>query len=296
MEAGALRRFLESIPPDLLAVRGDGDGVRVAVIDSGVESSHPAIRGRVERSVEIRAPGGCSAPGASPPPGPPRTLAAKPRGSFIHSGMGERWSACEAEPSDPVGHGTACAGLILRLAPACRIWSVRVLGEGARGAGAALLAAIDWALAEGAHVVNMSLGTRNPELADPLRARTDRAYRAGAILVAAAGNLPGVWSFPSVFSSLIGVDGAAIDDPEGFFFRFGARSEIEAPGVYVRAPWHGGGERIVTGTSFACPHVSGHVARLLSANPGLRPFHVKTVLYAIGIENARRAGTTMEAA
>ncbi|MDI7267800.1 MAG: hypothetical protein QME96_07390, partial [Myxococcota bacterium] len=58
MEAGALRRFLESIPPDLPAVRGDGDGVRVAVIDSGVESSHPAIRGRVERSVEIRHSGG----------------------------------------------------------------------------------------------------------------------------------------------------------------------------------------------------------------------------------------------
>lgn len=265
METGALRRFLESIPSGLMESLGDGRGVAVAVVDSGVDAEHPAVAGHVERSIEVRR-------------------------------AGDHWAAVEADPEDAAGHGTACAGIVLRLAPACRIWNIRVLGEGARGSGAALLAALDWAIAERAHVINMSLGTRNADLADALRARTDRAYRAGVILVAAASNLPGSWSFPSIFSSLIAVDSAAIEDPERFYFRFGTESEIEAPGVYIRAPWPGGGEKIVTGTSFACPHASGHVARLLSGNPGLKPFQVKTLLYAIGLDNARRDGKLSEAA
>jgi subtilisin family serine protease len=260
MEGGALRGFLEAIPPELLAARGDGAGVRVAVIDSGVDASHPALAGRVEKSVEVRR-------------------------------AGDGWAIAESEPADPAGHGTACAGIVLRLAPAARIWSVRMLGETTRGAGAALLAALDWAIDAGAHVINVSLGTRNADLAEPLRARIDRAYRARAIVVAAASNLPGVRSLPSIFSSLVAVDSAAFDDPERFTFRFGAETELEAPGIYVRAPWPGGGEKIVTGTSFACPHVSGHVARLLSANPGLKPFQVKTLLYAIGLRNAGPQGT-----
>jgi len=265
MDRGALRRFLEAIPPELLAARGDGSGVRVAVIDSGVDPLHPALLGRVERSVGV-----------------------------VRDGTG--WRVDDVEPGDAAGHGTACAGIVLRLAPAARIWSVRVLGGEARGCGGALLAALDWAVASGAHVLNVSVGTRNPELADPLRARIDRAYRANAIVVAAASNLPGQRSFPSVFTSLIAVDGAAIEDPERFYFRCGAESEIEAPGIYIRAPWPGGGEKLVTGTSFACPHVSGHVARLLSANPGLRPFQVKTILYAAGLAHARRDGRAQEAA
>jgi len=265
VESGALRRFLEAIPAGLLACRGDGDGVVVAVVDSGVDAGHPALGGRVERSV-----------------------AAAP--------AGRGWQVADVEPGDAAGHGTACAGIVLRLAPACRLWSVRALGGDARGQGAALLASLDWAIAEGAAVINVSLGTRNPDLADALRSRVDRAYRAGAIVVAAANNLPGIRSYPSIFSSLIGVDSAAIEDPERFYFRFGSESEIEAPGVYVRAPWPGGGEKLVTGTSFASPHVTGHVARLISANPGLKPFQVKTLLYAIGLANARRDGRTEVAA
>ena len=265
MEPGALRRFLETIPVELLAARGDGSGVRVAVLDSGIDVGHPAVAGRVERSVGVE-----------------------------RAGAG--WRVVDVEPGDAAGHGTACAGIVLRLAPAARLWSVRVLGEAARGQGGALLAALDWAIGAGAHVLNVSLGTRNPELADPLRARIDRAYRANAIVVAAASNLPGQRSFPSIFSSLIAVDGAAIEDFERFYFRCGSESELEAPGIYVRAPWPGGGEKLVTGTSFACPHVTGHVARLLSANPGLRPFQVKTVLYAVGLEHARRDGRAQEAA
>jgi subtilisin family serine protease len=249
---GRLRRLIESIPPELAAPPGEGEGIAVAVIDSGVDGTHPALAGRIEQSVEVRA-------------------------------IGLGWGVVEADPIDTVGHGTACAGIIARIAPRCRIRSVRVLGEGNRGRGAALLTAFDWAIDSGSRVINLSLGTRTPDMAEPLRVRVDRAYRAGAVVVAAASNLPGVRSFPSVFASLIAVDSAALSPDDLFRFRFGSESELEAPGIYVKAPWPGGGEKLVTGTSFACPHVSGYVARLLSTDPELRPFQVKTLLYAYGL-------------
>jgi hypothetical protein len=58
--------------------------------------------------------------------------------------------------------------------------------------------------------------------------------------------------------------------------------------VYVDAAWPGGGRKLVTGTSFACPHVAGHLARILSTARGLTPFQVKTVLCALGRRNAAR--------
>ena len=141
-ELGPLRRFLESVPPELLEARGDGAGVRVAIVDSGVDATHPALAGSVERSVGVQR-------------------------------EANAWKVVDVEPADTAGHGTACAGIVLRLAPACRIWSVRILGEAARGQGSALLAALDWAIASGADVLNVSLGTRSPEMAEPLRSSVD---------------------------------------------------------------------------------------------------------------------------
>jgi minor extracellular serine protease Vpr len=57
--------------------------------------------------------------------------------------------------------------------------------------------------------------------------------------------------------------------------------ELVARGIYVRAPKSGGGYQLFTGTSFACPHVTAIVARLLSLNPALTPFQVKTILHAL---------------
>jgi subtilisin family serine protease len=256
MEAGELRAFLEAVPADLLARarEGRGAGVRVAVIDSGIDAKHPDLRAPIARSVEVR-------------------------GDAIVDVPGE----------DLAGHGTACADIIGRLAPECEIWSVRVLGASNQGATRSLALALRWAITEGAEVINLSLGTRDPAMADVLRSLVDDAYRKSLLVVAAANNLPGVSSYPAVFTSLVGVDAAYMQDPEDFRFKLDHRTELEAPGVYVEAAWPGGGRKLVTGTSFACPHMSGHIARILSRNRGLRPFQVKTVLYAMGIANAKRA-------
>jgi len=263
MERGALVEFLSSVPEALLerASLGAGQGVRVAIIDSGVDAAHPDLAARVGRSVEVRLGTG----------GP---------------------SVVGSDPVDPAGHGTACADIVGRLAPECEIWNVRALGPDCRGSSRALLAALEWAVREGAEVINLSLGTRDARMSDPLRALIDAAYRKSLLVVAAASNVPGVASYPSMFSSLVCVDAAYFEDPEQFYFRFGDTSEvaeIQAPGVYVDAAWPGGGRKMVTGTSFATPHVSGHIARIVSANPGIRPFQVKTLLFTMGERHAARA-------
>lgn len=258
---GRLKLHLESVPEDLLepGALGRGEGVRVAIVDSGIEHEHPDLAAPVTRSVRVHAP------------------------------PGRRPSVVPAPAHDPSGHGTACADIVASLAPEVELWSVCALGPDGRGSPAALLCALEWAIAEGAHVINLSLGTRDPVIAEPLRALVDAAYRKSLLLVAAANNVPGVHSYPAVFSSLVCVDADYLAEREDFRFRPGGISELVAPGVYIDAAWPGGGRKLVTGTSFACPHISGHVARVLSANPGLAPFQVKTLLFAMGMRNRERA-------
>lgn len=264
---GALREFLEAVPERLLEADqlGTGAGVRVAIIDSGIDASHPDLRAAVTRSVEVR------------------------------TGAGNRLVVVDAPAEDRAGHGTACADIIGRLAPDCELWNVRALGPGCKGSSHALLVALRWAIDAGAEVINLSLGTREARMAEPLHALIDDAYRKSLLVVAATNNVPGVRSYPAVFTSLVCVDAGYLPDSELFFYRFGELGELEGPGVYVDAAWPGGGRKLVTGTSFACPHISGHIARVVSANPGIKPFQVKTVLFAMGRRNAARAAAEKEA-
>ncbi len=233
---------------------GTGKGVTIAVIDSGIDTTHPELAGRVELSVEARIDN-------------KRTI-------FEPSTAG-----------DSAGHGTACAGIIARIAPDAKFCSIKVLGAGGLGDGHAFLAGLEYAIKQRYKVINLSLGTTKPQFFSPLHDLLDRAYQAGCIVVAAANNLPQP-SFPSVFSSsLISVIKSEITDPFKFGFRFGEVIELTAPGVNVRTPWPGG-RRTLTGNSFACPHIAGIVALLLEKDPSLTPFHVKSALYAIAQENS----------
>jgi subtilisin family serine protease len=262
----SLKDFLDIVPDALLdaAMAGDGAGVRVAVVDSGVDAAHKDLRAKVTREVAVHL---------------------GPRGA----------SVVEGPAPDLAGHGTACADVIGRLAPACSLWNVRALGPDCKGSPAALLAAFRWCLDQGAEIVNLSLGTRDAALAEPLRELVDLAYRRSVLVVAAASNVPGARSYPAAFASLVCVDAGYFASPDDFVFRVGGDAEIEAPGVYVDAAWPGGGRKLVTGTSFATPHVAGHLARIVSVNPGLAPFQVKTVLCALGRRNAARLAAAKRA-
>jgi subtilisin family serine protease len=231
-----------------------GKGVGVAVIDSGIDADHPDLQGRVIESVEARTE--------------------NKRVVFETSTTG-----------DSAGHGTACAGIISKIAPEAEFYSIRVLGAGGLGDGQTFLAGLEYAIKKRYRLINLSLGTTKPQFFAPLHDLLDRAYQAGCIVVAAANNLPQP-SFPSVFSSsLISVSKSEETDPFLFGFRYGEVIELTAPGVNVRTAWLGGGYKSLTGNSFACPHIVGIIALLLETYPNLTPFQVKSALYAIAEEN-----------
>jgi subtilisin family serine protease len=235
-----------------------GRGVSVAVLDTGIDVTHPDLQGTVDRSIEI-------VPGT--------------QGLTCREVAHDR----PANELDPVGHGTACAGIIHALAPDARLVSVRVIGASAGGTGEQFVRGLQWVLDQKSprlHLVNLSLGTLQDRFAVPLRRLVDQAYFEGVVLVAAGNNM-GMPSYPAVFASLMAVDNESYPEPTTFEFRVGRRTELAARGIYVKAPKSGGGYQLWTGTSFACPHITGLVARLLSLNPALTPFQLKTLLHVL---------------
>lgn len=234
-----------------------GRGVSVAIVDSGIDTEHPDLEGMVAASLEARLD--------------------NKRIVFDPSTSG-----------DSAGHGTACAGIIARIAPAAELYSIKVLGSAGLGDGQSFLAGLEYCIKQRYRVINLSLGTTKPQFFSPLHDLLDRAYQAGCIVVAAANNLP-YPSFPSVFSSsLISVIKNDEADPLNFGFHFGEVIELTAPGVNIRTTWLDKGYRTLTGNSFACPHIVGVIALLLEKHPEMTPFQVKSALYAIASENQDR--------
>ncbi len=225
---------------------GDGRGVRIAVIDSGVDGNHPAIAGRVRVQYDV-----------------------------VSDGYGVR--CIPGALVDSIGHGTATTGIVARMAPAAEIESIRVIGANAHGTADQLLAGLSFALEQRFDVINMSLGTTDDRAWRRISALADRAFYEGRIIVAAANNF-GIAALPAQLSSVLGVDMAAFSNPETLHYRWNTPIELEALGIYVEAPAMGGGTQLFTGTSFACPHVTGLVARLVSAFPGLSPFEARAML------------------
>jgi subtilisin len=227
----------------------DGAGVTVAIIDSGVERDHPAVGGRLVRSVRVDL-------------------------------SGEEPAVVEdPEALDVVGHGTACAGIIHGLAPAADIVSVRVLGSDNKGKGAAFAAGLEWAIREGADVVNLSLSSKSDALYATFHELADTAYFANVLLVSAANNVPGP-SYPSLFAAVVSVAAHDVADPWTWFYNPAPPVEFGAYGLDVDVAWRDGGRILATGNSFAAPHVAGLAALIRAKHPGIAPFEVKAVLAA----------------
>lgn len=260
----ALPDLWTAIREDTSWERCTGRGVRVAIVDSGVDTEHPDLKGKVRESVEAVAEDG--------------------KINFHPSSSG-----------DQAGHGTACAGIITSIAPNAEIYSIKVLGPNASGSGDMFLVGLDYAIKQKFQVINLSLGTTKRDYFGPLHDLLDRAYHAGCIVVAAANNLP-YPSYPSIFSSsVVSVVKRAGGDPFHFGYRYGHVIELVAPGVEVKTTWPGGGYRQLTGNSFACPYIVGIIALLMEAYPNLTPFQVKTILYAIAKRNQQKAATAAAA-
>ncbi|MGW3151547.1 S8 family peptidase [Streptomyces sp. NPDC001177] len=224
-----------------------GHGVRVCVVDSGVERDHPAV-GQVNGSWLV-----------------------------VRDDTGIRVE--ETDTGDTCGHGTACAGIVRRVAPDCELYSVRVLGEQFSGSGDILLAGLRWAVQQGFDVVNLSLSTTRTRFADELHALADEAYFNRTAIVASAPNTP-VESYPWRFASVISVGSHEEDDPELHLYNPRPPVEFFAPGQNVEVAWLGGRTIRTTGNSFAAPYITGLCARILSRSPRMTPFQLKSALYA----------------
>ena len=226
-----------------------GAGVRVCVLDSGIDPGHPAVGG-VERSMAVEAD---------------------------EEGYAQ---IVEDESGDAYGHGTACAGIIRSLAPDVALTSVRVLGRDNRGSGGAMVAGLRWAVDEGFDVINMSLSTTNKQLRAYLYEAADSAYFQRTLLVASAHNMQ-VTSWPWRFSSVISVGSHEENDSLRFYYNPDPPVEFFARGVDVELAWMGGGTIRATGNSFATPHMSAICTLVLSKHPHLTPFQLKSVLHLI---------------
>jgi subtilisin len=228
----------------------DGQGIRVAVLDTGFDLEHPDFEGRAVTA-----------------------------NSFV---AGET-------AQDGHGHGTHCVGTSCGpgdppdtrrygVAGGAEIFVGKVLGDRGSGSDAGILAGIEWAIANGCQVISMSLGADVRQVSRVYQAVGRRALDAGSLIVAAAGNNaqrsagnPGFVGIPANSPSIMAV--AAVDNR----FRiadFSARSnpvrggqiDIAAPGVAVFSSWPMPRRyNTINGTSMATPHVSGIAAMFCQA-------------------------------
>ncbi|MEU2247147.1 S8 family serine peptidase [Streptomyces sp. NPDC019224] len=249
---------MESVCPEWAWGGADGSGVRVCVVDSGVEGGHPMV-GAVDLAVT----------------------------AVPDEDGGVDMVPCEA--TDRAGHGTACAGVIRSVAPGVSVSSAQVLTDGKTGSGPALIAGLSWAVEQDFDVINLSLATTRPALTARLHELVDRAYFRRCALVVSAHNRP-VPSYPWSFSSVISVASHDEDDPMTYYYNPAPPVEFHARGVRVPVAWPGGGTIRSTGNSFAAPHIAGLCALILGKHPWLTPFQLKTVLFLCAGNTAGRLG------
>ncbi len=214
----------------------EGAGVKVAVIDTGIDLTHPDLLGKVD--------GGYSAITKTESP---------------------------EDYQDDNGHGTHVSGTIAALrdgkgvvgvAPKARLYAVKVLDADGSGNLSDVIDGIIWAAKNGMQVANMSLGA--PVDSPAMHRAVQYATGMGMIIVAAAGNSGGSVGFPGAYPEVITVSASDSQDHIASFSSRGPQVKFIAPGVDVVSDKLGGGFVSYSGTSMATPHVTGLAALAVS--------------------------------
>ncbi|MFI4917265.1 MAG: S8 family peptidase [Phycisphaerales bacterium JB060] len=228
-----------------------GRGVIVAAIDSGLDAAHPVLAGRI-------APGGWN------------FITGTPDVADVGDGID---SDGDDLIDEAVGHGTMVAGLFARIAPDARILPLKVLDSDGLTSTFLMVEAIFYAIDNGAHITNISMGTTRETLV--IDAALAEARDAGMLVVASTGNEDDSNPrFPSGSSdesgSSLGVLAvAAVDDENrrAEFSNYGQHVSLTAPGVDITSTTPGDGYGRANGTSFAAPMVAASAALYWSIAP-----------------------------
>ncbi len=231
--------------------KATGAGVRVLVMDSGVDPSHPDLK-----NVNIKCWKVCAGPYGDP---------------VIREDAG----------GDAYGHGTAVCSILHSNAPGIELHSLRVLDENIRGSTEFVILGFKWAIEEKFHVVNCSFGTGRREFIDRYKRMVDKAFCRNVWLVSACNNqdfkteeYPAF--FPTVLSTAQGdLNAMKIKRTEGELVEFVAR------GINVRVAWTNKGHKVITGSSFASPHLAALAARIRQLHPDWNACQAKSALYEL---------------
>jgi subtilisin family serine protease len=224
---------------------GQGDGVLVAILDTGIDPSHPLFAGRIA--------GGWDYVDDDSDP------------TDIADGIDQDGDGVADEA---YGHGTHIAGVVAMTAPHARLLIVRVLDAEGRGDVETVAAGIRWAVAQGAQVINMSFGMLRSSYA--VTAAIREAAARGVVCVSAAGNegAASPQQFPAADNQTLAVAASDAGDVPAAFTSFGTFVDLCAPGVNIRSAYPGNRWVLWSGTSMSAPFVSGTAALLIGLHPG----------------------------
>jgi subtilisin len=247
---------LKAKQPSTLA----GKGVKVAVIDSGVDMDHPDLVVKGGKCV--------------------LDLSIDPK-------------ACKNsyDDDDKDGHGTHVAGIIgaldngigtIGVAPGAEIYAVKALDSAGIGSTTTMMAGIEWAIKNKMDIINLSLSA--PDIDYGIKAMIDKAHGSGIVVVAAAGNV-GLADgsgdnveFPAKLANVIAVSATNRSNQRIAFSSTGPEVDFAAPGDAIYSTLPGGGYGYMSGTSMAAPHVTGMIALYMEKYPSASASYIRSLL------------------
>lgn len=232
---------IDRVEADLAWLQTTGTGVRVAIVDTGIDLSHPDLQNNIKGGVNTINP--------------------------------------VKSANDDNGHGTHVAGTVaavnntigvVGVGNTASLYAVKVLDRNGSGFLSDVIEGLDWAVANGMQVVNMSLGTNSD--VQSFHDAVIRVNQAGIVEVAAAGNDSGAVDFPGAYPEVISV-AAVQKNSDGTlsaasFTSRGPEVDLSAPGVSILSAYKGSTYATLSGTSMAAPHVTGAAALVLTRPVG----------------------------
>lgn len=245
--------------PQAWDITTGSSAVTIAVIDTGVDLSHPDLASKIWNN--------------------PREIAGNgvddDCDGYIDDWRGWDFFNQDNNPQDDHGHGTHVSGIaaassnnslgITGIAWGARVMPLKVLSSGGYGSESDVASAMTWAADHGAKVINLSLG--GPVASYVMEAAVNYAYTHGVTVAAAAGN-SGSYGvlYPAAYSNALAVASTDSSNTLSGFSSYGPEVDLAAPGSYIYSTYLGGGYATLSGTSMASPHVAG-VAALLAGLP-----------------------------